>query len=1199
MLATEMMVDGAALPRAATPSSPGLSSLFQELHDDADTCTSGSDLKAEACAASANPFPQPGWSTGAGALPLHLQGLFRMPQPLGLQLQQQAQAAGLGHPGPQHFAHGLAPAPFHHAFFPASQPHAQHAVSNTNLITTAAVPTAQPQPQHQPQHQPQPAFTTGAGFPAFAVPGYDGAAGAEPLGGRRGRKGRPRLPDLQQQVEGLLDQFKRLSHENGFLRNKLKALERVVPLRDVSLGFLEEVKTGGRGARSSSSNGGAGAGADAGGGNDLSTAVYAAAQQAARSVADTSWAQASGSLAAAATVTGWPGRPEATAAGAWGSSSSSMAGQSSTTSTSSQGAAPEREAAASAGAWGGAFGAAVGAPLLLALCPGPDGEVPAIPPSACEALKQITPRQFQQLWKHFTLQFGVLMASADALGPESPQSARLGRFFERILTYLDKVLLLAPLAFIASMHVNIETGQPDAPDDTFWYAIGASLNLNEQQLEEVDSIAELYAHNVAPVLRERVQLAHELSQRLTAVSATQPGSSAENLTVLSEVDELAERLRQNVLKEHQKHWDSGDFLCLSCLSPYQVAKALAASYPYIPDGAFTVGSSAGAPLPGCSGVRVTGNRRGRKPKPRQADLERQLDSLAEQFQQLSQENGFLRNKLKVLERVVPYRDESVGFIAQLLSQAEADSQVQEEQAVAEAEAGAPSSTQRQPSPAHSADVGGGASCSAAAGAAAAASGSEQTSCNRTSSSGGASASASGAFLQSARRGGRAAGRPSASPPPSRSGEPIIVQLCPTPDGTAPSITAATVEEMKRVTPDHFRLLWKHICLQLGVLVAGAEVHGPGSSPYVRMERFLERILAYLDKITLLSPASFLQTMYMNVETGQQERPPDQFWLTCARSLQLTLQQLVEVATLAQVYQQNVIPVMQQRLQLSAELSTRLASAASPTGSSGDAFQAVPEVDDLAKQLQRNVLKEHQAHWEIGDFLCSSVLTPLQVSKALAVCFPYIPDGVAMLHAFKLISSNIGQGPSQAGQQFPSLPGLLASHLPAIGALMAATRQMQQQQQQQGASAAGRPAPNAAGSAAGGLQPQQLQALMAMLSGAAQPQAAAAAAAVPPTAAQLLGVAGVLQSGQLQGLAGALQAGPLQALAGALQPGQLQAILAGLQAVGGRSSAAAPQAPSFTALMADAGGLGAPAPAQAAQRSASDGTAPQGNAPRSG
>ncbi|EFJ50354.1 hypothetical protein VOLCADRAFT_88881 [Volvox carteri f. nagariensis] len=79
---------------------------------------------------------------------------------------------------------------------------------------------------------------------------------------------------------------------------------------------------------------------------------------------------------------------------------------------------------------------------------------------------------------------------------------------------------------------------------------------------------------------------------------------------------------------------------------------------------------------------------------------------------------------------------------------------------------------------------------------------------------------------------------------------------------------------------------------------------------------------------------------------------------------------------------------------------------------------------------------------------TSVLTPLQVAKVLTVAYPYIPDGVAMLHVFKLINApddgmptaptGVAANPSglagtqpPSSQSFSSLAGLLASQLPAL------------------------------------------------------------------------------------------------------------------------------------------------------------------------
>lgn len=40
------------------------------------------------------------------------------------------------------------------------------------------------------------------------------------------------------------------------------------------------------------------------------------------------------------------------------------------------------------------------------------------------------------------------------------------------------------------------------------------------------------------------------------------------------------------------------------------------------------------------------------------------------------------------------------------------------------------------------------------------------------------------------------------------------------------------------------------------------MHGPGSAPYGRLEVFLERCLAYVDKISILAPACFVHSMWV-------------------------------------------------------------------------------------------------------------------------------------------------------------------------------------------------------------------------------------------------------------------------------------------------------------------------------------------------
>ncbi|KAG2425376.1 hypothetical protein HXX76_013790 [Chlamydomonas incerta] len=701
------------------------------------------------------------------------------------------------------------------------------------------------------------------------------------------------------------------------------------------------------------------------------------------------------------------------------------------------------------------------------------------------------------------------------------------------------------------------------------------------------------------------------------------------------------------------------------------------------------------------------SKRGRKRKPRMPELQAHLEALTAQFSRLHQENEFLKNKLKVLERVVPYRDESAAALTQLMAAAAAAAQAAAEQNAAAAAgacedssysesegsesdydseegdetldssenccgewrrdvhasvlgdtvdgapaagpAGGPAAALAPPQVVavaaaawhevaeHEADM-----ATAMAGASPGPQGSSLPACSGSSdsyrgpppganstvgksrgrSSGGGDGASQGPSARAPQLPPRPAGsRPSrtaqlkpdpgqnqqhqqqssasartarqlqssqqqtqqqatSSTPQQPRQQVAVLALCPAPDGEPPELTAGDVEELRRVTPEQFRLLWKHICMQLGVLVAGAEVHGPGSAPFGRLERFLERCLAYVDKISLLAPACFVHSMYMNIETGQPERPPDSFWMTCARALQLTPAQLAEVTSLASVYEQNVVPVVQQRLQLAARLSDTLAAATAAPATGGETLTALSEVDALAEQLQRNVLKEHQAHWDIGDFLCSSVLTRFQVAKALTVCFPHIPDGVAMLHAFKILSEQLKQEQQQkeqlqqleqhraaaaaagavaaptwaplhtaaaaaaprpaaalAGSQqtFPTLAGLLVCHLPQLAAWTVAT------------------APAVAVTAAGAAPVMPPCAITAVPAVATAPVAAAApaaaAGALPLPLLQpafLQGFLGMLQPEQLQGLVAMLQPAQLQALLQSLSPAQVQQLFKALQ-----------------------------------------------------
>ncbi|KXZ51320.1 hypothetical protein GPECTOR_13g807 [Gonium pectorale] len=230
--------------------------------------------------------------------------------------------------------------------------------------------------------------------------------------------------------------------------------------------------------------------------------------------------------------------------------------------------------------------------------------------------------------------------------------------------------------------------------------------------------------------------------------------------------------------------------------------------------------------------------------------------------------------------------------------------------------------------------------------------------------------------------------------------PTVLAFCPGPDGEVRELTQEATEQLKRLTTAEFRMLWRHMCMQAGLLVPAAEALGPGSTQNARLERFLSRIISYISKVLLLSPEPYLRSLNVNLETGRQERPGDDFWASIGAAIKFTPEQLEEVGSLCTVLEQKVAPVLQERSALMQQLSVLMAAVTGHSSrcTTNNAVEAYSAVDDLADRLQRNALKERFAHGDTGAFLCWSVMNPLQLGKSLTACYPYIPDSVAIMQS---------------------------------------------------------------------------------------------------------------------------------------------------------------------------------------------------------
>ncbi|KAG2498508.1 hypothetical protein HYH03_003759 [Edaphochlamys debaryana] len=374
-------------------------------------------------------------------------------------------------------------------------------------------------------------------------------------------------------------------------------------------------------------------------------------------------------------------------------------------------------------------------------------------------------------------------------------------------------------------------------------------------------------------------------------------------------------------------------------------------------------------------------RRGRKPGPKLPDLEARLAALKAEHSRLSADNTFMSSRVKVLEVVVPQRADAAAALAPLLSRISSPTLPSTEPSVLLASF-----------------------CSGAS------SSSESTS-RHTDAKVVDQASADAA---------------------------VASALCPGPDGEAPPLTADSLQRLRQTTPSGVQALWRQVCMQLGVMSASAQAHGPGSPAAARLARYLAAALSASERLALLAPAAWLGAMYTDCETGCRQYPGESFWATCVRSAALTPAQIAEAAELAAAAQRSAAEASRRRQPLAAALAAASApaSASAPAGCSG---RGAAEAQALASSLASALVADQRYAADAWSALCSSVLSPLQVARVLSAAYPFLPDPAALLSACQSLhatgASANSSAPSPAAAASSS--GNTAANLAAAAAAAAA------------------------------------------------------------------------------------------------------------------------------------------------------------------
>ncbi|EFJ52859.1 hypothetical protein VOLCADRAFT_86255, partial [Volvox carteri f. nagariensis] len=216
---------------------------------------------------------------------------------------------------------------------------------------------------------------------------------------------------------------------------------------------------------------------------------------------------------------------------------------------------------------------------------------------------------------------------------------------------------------------------------------------------------------------------------------------------------------------------------------------------------------------------------------------------------------------------------------------------------------------------------------------------------------------------------------------------------------------------------HMVNTWKQWVREAGLVLHAydARPHDPG--PQLKLAQLYEQQLTPTFRAIRLDYPFFLsELMYLNFETGERgEPPPDSFWVPVVQGLRFSPEQIADAVAALALYKERTAKALEERRILVAKLDSVLAAdrRRSPweEGPGANQGQSGPlkccdvllELDYLTAQLYRNVMNQGGALEAVKDFMGSNLFSLVQVVRGSVLSYPYFPDAIAILNCLSTMS----------------------------------------------------------------------------------------------------------------------------------------------------------------------------------------------------
>ncbi|PNW82603.1 hypothetical protein CHLRE_06g285750v5 [Chlamydomonas reinhardtii] len=415
--------------------------------------------------------------------------------------------------------------------------------------------------------------------------------------------------------------------------------------------------------------------------------------------------------------------------------------------------------------------------------------------------------------------------------------------------------------------------------------------------------------------------------------------------------------------------------------------------------------------------------RGRRIEMDLNEMQDQLQRKAEELQRAEAESVRLRQRLKLLETVLPLRDQIIQML-----QSEAAQPSIGARAAPPAARQRPAITELAPSDsdASSVDMG------------------------RSPGGGGSGEGGSGGAGSSVAVGVTAEGRAH------QGAGPLDWATAGTsgPGASAHQTSLACLHPQPRESADallqRFIDVWNQDVREGALLLAGHDARPHDPTPALKLMQLKDRNLPLLRAMWREQPSLLIDVARRNLDTGRLEDPPPQHWAAVVRGLHMTAEQKAACLGALDLYRERVGPALQERKSLAHQMSAALAlaegqrnaaTAAAAVAETGQPTHQVPgrlagwspggvasagdsangcssgsrsidmtlEFMSAAESLQRNVGAEGTVLGVIRDFLTNGVFDEVQMKRVAVLSHPFFPDALSVLTAVEELARQGGSG----------------------------------------------------------------------------------------------------------------------------------------------------------------------------------------------